>query len=230
MARTQSVRRGCNVAWVAIGLLPALFVWITTSAAATGPAIGLKIGAQTLDDPIDLERTTETRVEVEIASPLLCDEHLDLAFAIGGSSLGSLHDDFSYPDGDVWIDEHFLDELSMLDVRLAARLYPFGYDKALRPYVGAGIGYFWFLDRWEYTYAETFEDPFFPGTFHTAVDEEEGVDTMAHGLFPFITAGLAIAVSENVELLFEFQYDIDKEDEGIDLSGPIYMFGGRLRF
>jgi len=230
MARTKSVRRGCNAARTTLSLLIALFIWTATSAAYTGPAISLKIGAQTLDDPIDLEKTTRARVEVEIASPLMCDDHFDLALAFGGSSLGSLHDDYSYPDGGGWIDEHFLDELTVLDVRLAARLYPFGYDESIRPYVGAGIGYFWFLDYWEYRYAETFEDPFFPGTFHTAVDEEEDVDTMAHGLFPFVTAGVAIAVSENVELLFEFQYDIDKEDEGIDLSGPIYMFGGRVRF
>jgi hypothetical protein len=118
----------------------------------------------------------------------------------------------------------------MLDVRLAARLYPFGYDKSLRPYVGAGIGYFWLFDRWDYEYTDTFEDPYLPGTFHTVVDEQEGTDTPAHGLFPFLTAGLAVAVSDNVELLFEFQYDINKEDSGIDLSGPIYMFGGRFRF
>ena len=207
-----------------------LLAWTTVSVADTGPGISLKIGAQTLDDPVDLKKTTQARLELEFASPLMCDDHLDLAFAIGGSSLGSLHDDYGYDDAGVWIEEHFMDDLSMLDVRLAARLYPFGYDKTLRPYVGAGVGYFWFLDRWVYEYAETFEDPFFPGTFHTTVDEEEGLDTMAHGLFPFVTAGLAVAVNDNVELLFEFQYDIDKEDEGIDLSGPIYMFGGRVRF
>jgi len=230
MTRTQPVRRGCNVTGTTLCLLVAVLAWTTTSLADTGPGVALKIGAQTVDDPIDLEKTTKTRIEVEFASPVMCDGHLDLALGIGGSSFGSLHDDYGYDDAGVWVEEHYLDDLSMVDVRLAARLYPFGYDETLRPYVGAGLGYFWFLDRWEYTYAETFEDPFFPGTFHTAVDEDAGVDTMAHGFFPFVTAGLAIGVSENIELLFEFQYDIDKEDEGIDLSGPIYMFGGRVRF
>jgi len=249
MARVGSIRRGCNavclnriagpfhchtirgsVIRVTICALAASFPWTLARAAETGPGIAFKIGAQTLEDPIDLEKTTRARLELEVSSPVFADDHLDLAFTIGGSSLGSLHDDYSYPDADVWIDEHYMDSFSMLDVRLAARLYPFGYDKSLRPYVGAGIGYFWFFDYWEYEYAETFQDPYFPGTYQTLIDEYEGLDTMAHGFFPFFLAGLSVSVSDNAELLFEFQYDVDKEDEGIDLSGPIYMFGGRIRF
>jgi hypothetical protein len=211
-------------------LLVTLLTWTTASAGETGLGIGLKIGAQTLDDPITLDKTTRARLELEISSPLMCDGHLDLAFTFGGLSLGSVDDKYSDVDGGTLIEESYDDDLSLLDVRLAARLYPFGYDKTLRPYVGAGVGYFWFFDQWEYERAETFEDPFFPGTFHTDVDKERGTDTLARGLFPFVTAGLAVGVSDNVELLFEFQYDINKEDRGIDLSGPIYMFGGRFRF
>jgi outer membrane protein W len=130
----------------------------------------------------------------------------------------------------VLIEESYDDDLALVDVRLAARLYPLGCDRDVRPHVGAGLGYFWFLDRYEYEYAQTFEDPLFPGTFYTVVDKEEGTDTVAHGFFPFVTAGLAIALTDNAELLFDFQYDFDKENQGIDLSGPIYMLGARFRF
>jgi hypothetical protein len=249
MARTWSVRRGCtalhqsrihhlsgcsmaagNLTKVVLCSLAASLVWATACVGQTGPGIGLKIGAQTLESPIDLEKTTRARVELEISSPLMCNDYLDLALTIGGSSLGSVRDDYADVVDDVLIEESYDDDLLLFDIRLAARLYPFGYDRSVRPHVGAGVGYFWFLDRWEYEYAETFEDPAFPGAFHTIVDRDEGTDTLAHGFFPFVTAGLSVSVSDNVELLFELQYDFAKEDSGIDLSGPIYMFGGRVRF
>lgn len=219
-----------SVTGVALCSLATLFAWTTMAQADNGVGIGIKVGAQTIEDPIDSDKTTRARVEVEITSPVICDDHLDLAFSFGGSSLGSVDDDYSYTDSGTLFDEAYLDELSMFDVRLAARLYPFGYDQTLRPWVGAGLGYFWLFDRYEYEYAETFEDPGVPGLYHTYIDKEDGTDTLAHGFFPFVTAGLAVAVNDNLELLFEFQYDIDKEDEGVDLSGPIYMIGGRIRF
>jgi len=219
-----------NLTEVILCSLAALLVWTTACAGQTGVGIGLKIGAQTLEDPIDLEKTTRARVELEISSPLMCNDYLDLALTIGGSSLGSVHDDYADIYYDVLVEESYNDDLLLFDIRLAARLYPFGYDRTIRPHVGAGVGYFWFLDRWEYEYAETFEDPLFPGTFYTIVDEDEGTDTLAHGFFPFVTAGLNVSVNDNVELLLELQYDFAKEDSGIDLGGPIYMFGGRVRF
>lgn len=249
MARVGSIRRGCNalhqdrtagpfhhhtirgsVIGVTICALAASFPWTTARAAETGPGIGFKIGAQTLEDPIDLEKTTRARLELEISSPVLLDDHFDLALTIGGSSLGSVHDDYADFQDDVLVEESFDDDLLLFDIRVAGRLYPFGYDRSVRPYLGAGIGYFWFLDRYDYEHAETFQDPLLPGVFYTTVDKDKGTDTFAEGLFPFLLAGLSLSVSDNVELLFELQYDIDKEDAGIDLSGPIYMFGGRVRF
>jgi hypothetical protein len=207
-----------------------LLAWAAPCDAASGPGIALKIGAQTLEDPIDLDKTTRARFELELSSPLMCDDHLDLAFVFGGSSIGSMCDDYAYLDDDAYVEESFDDHFFVLDVRLAARFYPLGGDRGLRPYLGAGLGYFWFFDKWDYEYSETYEDPFDPGTFYTDVGKEKGTDTMAHGFFPFVTAGLGVSISDNAELLFELQYDIDKEDAGIDLGGPIYMFGGRVRF
>jgi len=249
MARIQSVRTGWNarhqnhiahlvhrgtsrggIFTAAMCPFVLLLGWTAVCAADTGPGIGLKFGAQTIEHPITLDKTTRARFELEVSSPVMLDDHFDLAFTFGGSSLGTLHDYYSNETEGTLVEEFYTDHLSVLDVRVAARLYPFGYDRRIRPYVGAGIGYFWFLDQWEYERDETFEDPYVPGTLITLVDNDEGTDTMAHGFFPFVLAGLAVPLGSNAELMFEFQYDIDKKESGFDLSGPIYMFGGRIRF
>jgi hypothetical protein len=243
MARTKSVRKGCNpieqnrIAGVSgtglkarIGSSAILLVWAAACMGASGPGIGLKVGAQTVEDPIDLGKTTRARIDLEVSSPLLGDEHVDFAFTVGGLSLGSFSDYYVDVVDDVIIEEYYDDRLNLLDVRLAARLYPLGDNSRIRPHIGAGIGYFWFLDDWDYEYAETFEDPLFPGTFYTIVEQYEGTDTVARGFFAFVTAGVSVPVGSNAELMFEFQYDYDKEDAGFDLGGPIYMFGARFRF
>jgi hypothetical protein len=208
-----------------------LFAWTTAHAGGSGPGIGLKIGAQTLPhDPVGCETTTRARLELEISSPVFADNHIDLALTLGGSSLGSLHDYYVEEDEGLLIEEWYDDEFSMFDVRLAARLYPFGYEGWIRPYIGVGIGYFWFLDNWEYEYAETYEDPDHPGYYDTYVGRDRGRDTLAHGLFPFALAGLAVTVHRHVDLVLELQYDFEKKDAGFDLGGPIYTLGGRVRF
>jgi hypothetical protein len=196
---------------------------------ASGPGVAIKIGGQTLDRPFGTGKTTRTRFELELASPRFGDDHFDLAFTFGGSSLGSYSSQYvDFVDG-VLFEEYYDDNLSVLDVGLTARLYPLG-DSQLRPYVGAGIGYFWFLDSWEDEYYETVEDPFDPGVFYTYASADEGTDSLARGFFPFVSAGLAVPATDNIELLFEVQYHLDKEDAGFDFSGPVYMFGCRLRF
>jgi hypothetical protein len=188
------------------------------------------MGVQTFESPVTLEDTTRTRYEVELSSQLFADEHLDFALSIGGSSLGEHTDRYSDIVDDVLIEETYTDDLSLIDVRLAARLHLLGQDGPIRPYLGAGVGYFWFLDSWDDKYYETIEDPGFPGTFITFSDHQDDTETVADGFFPFVMAGLNVAVSDNAELLFEFQYDIEKEDSGFDFGGPIYMFGARFRF
>jgi hypothetical protein len=205
--------------------------WATTCfAGGSGPGIGFKIGAQTLESPSDFEKTTRARFEVEIASPRFGDGLFDLALTLGGSSLGSYHDDFAGYDGDVLIEEFYSDHYSLFDIRLAGRLYPLGDNSQIKPYVGAGIGYFWFFDSWDYEYYETYEDPPFSGVYYTYEEFGDGKDTLANGLFPFVIAGLAIPVSSNFELQFEVQYHYDKEDSGFDFGGPAYMFGCQFRF
>ena len=212
-----------------IAMLVAL-CWVSEAWADGSPGIGFRVGAQTLDHPVSLKETTRTRYELELASPLFLDGYLDFAFILGGSSLGTFRDEYVDVIDDVLIEEFYEDKLSMLDLRLAARLYPFGQSRPIRPYVGAGIGYFWFRDSWEDEYYETIEDPLFPGSFITFADGAEDVETIANDFFPFLLAGMTVPVGDNCEFLFEFEYDFEKEDEGYDFGGPIYMFGARFRF
>ncbi len=193
----------------------------TPCAAASGLGAAMKVGAQTMENPVDRGKTTRLRIEMEAAGPLFFHEHLDLALMVGGSPLGSITNGHAHPD-----EESYVDHVSLLDLRLAARLYPLGASQPLRPYLGAGLGYFWLLDMWHSGERETYTDSEGDTTIHY---EDEGTDTLAHGLFPFGLAGLAL-VAGSAELLLELQYDLDKADGRRDLSGPTYLFGGRIRF
>ena len=208
-----------------------LLCWTATYASgSSGPGIGIKVGTQTLDSPFDFDKTTRARFELEFASPRFGNDCFDVALTFGGSSLGSYHDEYAGYDGDVLIEEYYTDRYSLFDLRLAGRLYPLGDNSWIHPYIGAGIGYFWFNDSWEYEYYETYEDPYIPGVFHTYIETDDGRDTIAHGFFPFVTAGLTVPISSNFEMLFEVQYHYDKEDSGFDFGGPAYMFGCFFRF
>jgi hypothetical protein len=202
----------------------------TLCAGASGPGIGIKAGAQTLEDPVDLEKTTRARLDVEISSPLLWDEHVDFALTFGGSSLGTHRETYTDVIDGTFIDDRYTDRLWLFDIRLASRLYPLGEHSRIRPYLGAGVGYFWFRDNWENEYSDTFEDPLSPGTLITVTDRAEGTENLAQGFFPFVLAGLTVPVGSNLELIAEFQYDFGKKDAGFDLGGPIYLFGARFRF
>ncbi len=213
-----------------VGLAALVLCWATSSAFGnTGPGVGIKIGAQTLDSPIDGQKTTRLRVEAEIATALLADDHLDFCLAVGGSPLGTSDYADIYEADNVLYEDYFSDTFSLIDVRLAARLYPFGQEAWIRPHVGGGVGYFWLLDSYDDEYYATTEDPYFPGNYITYADYAEDSETVADGFFPFVTAGVAVPVSSNLEFLFEFEYDFAKDDAGVDLGGPIYMFGARIR-
>lgn len=208
-----------------------LLCWATTCAAgSSGAGFAVKVGAQTMEDPIDLSTTSKTRIELEIASQRFGDDHFDMALSFGGSYLGQFTEDDAYYDGGVFVEDYFTSHLALFDIRLAARLYPFGSHSAVQPYVGAGIGYFWFLGFWEDEYWETWPDPVFPDVFHTFTDVTSGTDTLAHGFFPFVTAGVNVPVGSHCDFMFEFQYDFDKGNSDFDLGGPIYMFGCRIRW
>ena len=217
----------CGLGMVAV---LAVSFWAGTSAASSGPGVGFKIGGQTIDRPFEAGKTTRGRFELELASPLFGDDHFDVAFTFGGSSLGSYSSEYVDVVDGVLIEQYSTDDLSLLDIGLAVRLYPLGDSSHVRPYVGAGIGHFWFLDSWNDDYFETVEDPFIPGLFHTYASSDKGRDTLARGFFPFVTAGLNVPISSNLELLFELQYHLSKEDSGYDFGGPVYMFGCRFRF
>jgi len=223
LSRGPRLRAGFCLAGIALA-------WSACALAQSGPGLGLKVGVQTLESPLDLDKTTRARYELELSSARFFDDHFDLAFTVGGSSLGSFDTYYSDVVEGALIEEFYRDNLSLIDIRLAARFYPLGDASRIRPHIGAGIGYFWFLDDWDYEYAETFENPFFPGLYDTYIEKSDGVDTAAKGFFPFITAGVTFPIGDHGELLFDFQYDFAKEDNGFDFGGPIYMIGARFRF
>ncbi len=228
-----SIERAVLANRYGIGICSAIMLlcWTTTCfAGGSSTGIGFKVGAQTIDSPSDFDKTTRTRFELELASPRFGNDYFDLALTFGGSSLGSSHDEYAGFDDGALIEEFYTDHYSLLDLRLAGRFYPLGDSSWLQPYVGAGIGYFWFLDSWEYEYYETYEDPYIPDVFYTYTESDDGKDTLAHGFFPFVTAGLTVQIESNFELQFEVQYHYDKQDSGFDLGGPVYMFGCLLRF
>jgi hypothetical protein len=196
----------------------------------TGPGIAIKGGAMTVDSPIDGDRTTRGRIDFEICTGMLADDHFDFAFSVGGSSLGTSRFEDAYTDNGVYYDDLYKDRFSLVDVRLAARLYPLGSDSVIRPYFGAGLGYFWLVDSWHDRYYTTIEDPHNPGVYHTYEDRNEDSDSIADGFFPFLNVGISIPFKRHLELLIDAQYDFNKEDSGYDLSGPVYTFGVRLRF
>ena len=183
-----------------------------------------------MESPINLENTTRARFEVEFASPRFGDDHFDVALTLGGSSLGSYDDEYVGYEDDVLVEEYYTDSYTIIDLRLAARFYPLGNNSSIQPYVGAGIGYFWFHDSWEFEYYDTYEDQYIPDVFYTYTGCEEGTDTLAEGFFPFVTAGLTVPIESNFELQFEFQYHYDKKDSDFDFGGPVYMFGCLFRF
>jgi hypothetical protein len=202
----------------------------TSFAVGSSPSFGFKVGAQTIDSPTGSGKTTRARFELELASPRFGNDYFDLALTFGGSSLGSYDNEYAEFDDGMLIEEFYTDDYSLFDLRLAGRFYPLGDSNWLKPYVGAGIGYFWFLDSWEYEYYETYEDPYIPDVFYTYSEDGEDTDTLAHGFFPFVTAGLTVPIASNFDLQFEVQYHYDKEDSDFDFGGPVYMFGCLFRF
>lgn len=241
MARTKSAHqmwrsphtgRTCPSTHALIGMISLLLLLsgTTVRAETSGPGIAVKVGAQTFENPVDLEDTTRARLDLEVSSPLLWDDHVDFAVSFGGSYAGTYRETYTdYVDG-MYIDDLYTDRLWLFDIRLAARLYPLGDLSSIRPYLGAGIGYFWFRDNWENEYSDTYADPQSPIYGDTIHSHAEGDATLAKAPFPFVLAGVTSPLGENVEVLFEFQYDIDKKNRGYDLSGPIYSLGARFRF
>jgi hypothetical protein len=224
-----------HISWkhllVGMGAVNLALFWATSSAfGSTGPGLGFKVGAQTLESPVTGDKTTRARFELEVSSALLADDHVDFALAVGGSPLGTSELEDVYMDGGVLYEDYYSDSFSVIDVRVAGRFYPLGRNASIRPHVGGGLGYYWFLDSYSDDYYATMEDPLFPGTFITYADHADNVDTVTQGIFPFVTAGLTVPLNSNIEFLFEFEYDFAKDDSGVDLGGPIYMFGARLRF
>ena len=210
-----------------------LTVWIVTlliaavSAAEKGGGFGVKSGMQTLTRPLTGEKTTRTRFELEVSTVRFLDGQVDLALAFGGSSLGTLRDASTTEEDGLITSATSVDHLSVMDLRLAAHYYPLGEgDRDLTPYLGAGLGYFQFMDIYEDTVCVSSTDPFAIITYTW----KNGTKSVADGFFPFLMAGLTVSRGGRTELFAELEYDFSKRDKGFDLGGPIYLIGCRFRW
>jgi hypothetical protein len=219
--------RSMPVSRLPIGLLVLQILLVCpVSGYQNAPGIALKGGIQRLTSPLTFEKVDRARFELELCTPRLLDGHVDLAASFGFSPLGSLSDSSSDVEDGLLVDRWSHDDLQLFDLRLGARLFPLGHTRSIiAPYVGAGLGYFWFVDQWEDNISATD-----PETSDSAYDSNRGTETVAQGLFPFVVAGFNVTLAEHAELLFEVQYDVEREDHGYDLSGPSYLIGARLRW
>jgi len=222
MVRTRSFLT--DRCWVLVGI--AALSLVAVCGAQDGRGLSLKAGTQTFTSPLTGEETTRTRFELEVSTSRYADGRIDLALAFGGSSLGTLRDASTTVEDGLITDAFSVDELSVYDVRLAARFYPLGGGRRdLTPYVGAGLGYFRFVDCWDDTVSVTDT-----ASGITVTEAMSGMETVADGFFPFVIAGLTMSLGDRAELFAELEYDLSKRDKGYDLGGPAYLIGCRVRF
>lgn len=184
-----------------------------------------KAGTQTLQHPWTLEQTTRPRYEISVAGTPYDNDQLEIALAFGGCSVGHATDTVTAYDSYGMLQDTYEDHFRMYDLRLGLRIYPISPEDrgCIHPYVGAGLGYYWMVNDWDYTHLETIDSP-----YSEYWEEDNGHTNISKGLFSFVTAGVDIPLSDQVALLFEFQHDFQKTDGGVDYGDSIYMLGLRM--
>ena len=185
----------------------------------------LKVGTQTLQHPWTGEETTRTRYEISVAGTPDDNDQIEISLAFGGCSVGHAQDTVTTYDSYGMLQDTYEDNYRMYDVRLGLRLYPIPLNdrNCIHPYVGAGLGYYWMVNDWDFTHLETTDSP-----YSEYWEEASGHTNISKGLFPFVTAGVDIPLSDQAALLFEYQHDFEKTDNGFDYGDNIYMLGLRL--
>ncbi len=201
-------------------LLSAVPAWATVS-------MDLKVGTQTLDNPLTLERTTRPRYEIAVAGTSPGNDQVEVALAFGGCSVAHTKDVLTTYDSYGMLQDTYDDHYRMYDLRLGLRLYPVSPDEldSIHPYVGAGLGYYWLVDDWTFNHFETIDSP-----YSEYEENDRGHLSISKGLFPFVVAGVDVPLSDQVGLLFEFQHDFQKLDDGADYGGSLYTIGLRLKW
>ena len=114
------------------------------------------------------------------------------------------------------------DGLSLSDLGLVSRFYPFGH-RTLTPYVGGGLSWFRVFDTFK-KYTGTCTSG--PGwTCRTYVYEQE---TLGSGIYRQWHVGLLVPVAGNTSLVVEARKDGGKEGGGFLLDGTTILLGLRL--
>ncbi len=123
-----------------------------------------------------------------------------------------------------------LEQLELEPLTVAVVAYPFGRDRAIRPYVGAGAGFYWWRYRERGDFIDFSVDP--PEVFN----DRYVSDGTALGWF--LEAGVDVAVSDNWSLFVDARWhDVDDELDDdlagfgtIDLSGNEVSLGVAFHF
>ena len=189
--------------------------------------IDVKAGLQSLENPLTLEKTSRTRIGVEIAGTTPASDNVEICLGFGGASVTSATDVSTTYDHLGMIQDTVKDEFRTYDFRLGVRVYPISPEKSdsIHPYVGGGIGYYWLVDEWTDTHLETTNSPY--SEFST---EDKGHFSLAKGFFPYLTAGVDIPITDQAALLFEYTHDFMKKKDGADYGGDMFMAGMRFRW
>lgn len=201
-------------------------VFLMTVPALATISVDLNIGTQTLDNPLTLERTTRPRYEIAVAGTSPDNDQIEVALAFGGCSVAQAKDVLTTYDSYGMLQDTYIDRYRMYDLRLGLRLYAVSPEEldSIHPYVGAGMGYYWLADDWTYSHLETTDSP-----YSEYQQDKHGHKTISNGLFPFVVAGIDVPFSDQVALLFEYQHDFQKKDNGADYGGNIFTLGLRVK-
>ncbi len=202
-----------------------MMVALTSNAAWAVVNMDLKVGTQTLDNPWTYEQTTRARYEFSVGGTPYDNDHLEMAFAFGGCSVATIEDVVTTYDSIGMLQDTYEDRYRMYDIRLSLRAYllPLEERDCIHPYVGAGIGYYWLVNDWTFTHYQTDDRD-----YSEYWEETNGHTNISRGLFPFVMAGIDVPLSDQAALLFEYQHDFQKTDEGLDYGGGIFTVGFRM--
>ncbi len=208
-------------------LIGLMVVFFMTNPVLASFNIDVKAGLQSLQNPLTLKDTSRTRFEVELAGTTAASDYLELTMAFGGASVASAIDTYTKYDNIGMIQDTLEDNFQTYDFRLGLRLHAVSPEETdrIHPYIGAGVGYYWLVDEWKDTHLETVNSP-----YSEFVTKDKGHNTLAKGVFPYVTAGVDIPITDQVALLFEYKYDFLKKKDGADYGGHIMTAGMRFRW
>ena len=171
-----------------------------------GCSIAIKYGAQSFQDDVAdaLVGGPSTAVwEFEVGVHEFLDGRGDVAIALDVVDAGGT--DFQ-------------------DLRATSR-YHFRHDRRVRPYVGAGFGWY----EWKSDIVVVLPPIVCDPRFDAFACEREGSETLSSGFFGHGVVGLSTRISNGVSFVAEDRFDFAKKDGPIDFGSNQITAGFRFR-